>query len=165
MKNIFKVNGDFSLKRLIISIAIPLVVGGLSGLLSMGGMEAYSQLKQPPLSPPGWVFGVVWPILYILMGLAFYRIWMLDYENEPVKDALFYYWAQLIFNFLWSILFFGLGLHFLALIDLIILWVFILITLIKFYRLDKTAGLLLVPYLLWVTFAAYLNLMVWILNK
>lgn len=163
--NPFKVKGKFDLKKLILSVVISEGVGFISSILTRDQMEIYKQLKQPAFAPPSWVFGVVWPILFLLMGIASYRIWMYGAQGKNVKDALFYYGAQLAFNFLWSILFFGAGLRGLALIDLIILIVFVIITIVKFYRIDKLSGWLLVPYLLWIIFAAFLNYAVWQLNK
>ncbi len=151
--------------QLLVSIAIPLIVGFLSARLSGNTMEDYQNLIQPAFAPPSWVFPVVWTILYILMGIASYRIYSLGSYRPQVKSALIFYGLQLMANFLWSILFFGLQLRGIALLWLIFLWILILITTIKFYRLDKVAGLLMVPYLLWVAFAGVLNYYVWQLNK
>lgn len=163
--NIFKVNGEFSLRKLIISIAISEGVGFLSSILSRDGMEKYKELNQPGFAPPSWVFAVVWPILFLLMGFAFYRIWMHHSQGIEVNGAIFYYGAQLVFNFLWSILFFGLGLRGLALIDLLILIAFVVITTVSFFKIDKLAGYVMVPYLIWICFAAFLNYSIWQLNK
>lgn len=155
----------FNLLSLIIAILIPLAVGFLSSFLSRSGMEAYQSLIKPAFSPPGWIFAPVWTVLYILMGIASYRIWRLGPENPEVRSALKSYAMQLALNFLWSILFFGLGLRFLAFIDIILLLIFILITTIQFYRLDKPAAYLMIPYILWVSFAAVLNYTIWQLNR
>lgn len=164
--NPFKVNGKFNLRKMLISIAISEGVGLLSGFLTRGGMEVYKNLKQPSFAPPSWLFGVVWPVLYFLMGFASYRIWMYASQKAAeVKNALFYYGAQLAFNFLWSILFFRYGLRGLAFFDLLVLITFVIITLILFYRIDKLAGYLLIPYLLWIIYAAFLNFFVWQLNR
>ena len=151
-------------KKLLICLAIPLGVGGLAALLS-GGMESYQVMNQPPLSPPGWVFPIVWSILYLLMGYASYRI--LGSEAEPgiIKKALTYYGIQLALNFLWPLIFFGLQWYWLAFIWLLILWVFIYLTMYQFGQIDDTAENLLIPYLLWVTFAGYLNFGVALLNE
>ena len=153
----------FDWKKLLIALAIPLAVGGLSALVS-GGMSDYAQLNQPPLSPPGWVFPVVWTVLYLLMGYASYRIYMSDAPQEQKKRALLLYGAQLVLNFLWSPVFFGLQWRLVAFMVLIALWVLIAMTLRAFSQIDETAGDLLLPYILWVTFAAYLNLGAYLLN-
>lgn len=150
-------------KKLLISLAIPLGVGGLAALLS-GGMDTYTTLKQPPLSPPGWIFPVVWTILYLLMGYASYRIATSDAPKNQRKKALTFYGIQLFLNFLWPIVFFRLQWYWAAFILLVILWIFIYITMYRFETIDETAENLLIPYLLWVTFAGYLNLGIALLN-
>ena len=124
----------------------------------------YQTLQKPSFSPPNWIFGPVWTILYFLMGVAAYLVWIKGLQKKAVKKALSFFIAQLAFNFLWSILFFGLHSPILALIDILILWALILITTIKFYKISKTASYLLIPYLLWVTFATILNLSIALLN-
>ncbi len=124
----------------------------------------YSTLNKPPFSPPNWIFGPVWTALYFLMGVAAFLIWKKGLKNKQVKKALTYFVAQLAFNFLWSFLFFGLHSPILGLLDILILWVLILITMIKFYKLSKPAVYLLIPYILWVSFATILNLSIVILN-
>ena len=145
-------------KRLIICLAIPLVVGGAAGLLTMNSMEAFEALNQPPLSPPGWLFPVVWTVLYVLMGIASYLVSVSDAPQEEKARALWTYGIQLAFNFLWPIAFFNLKWYLFAFLWLVILWILILITALRFGRIRKPAGYLLVPYLLWVAFAGYLNL-------
>lgn len=151
-------------KRLIICLAIPLVVGGAAGLLTMNSMEAFEALNQPPLSPPGWLFPVVWTVLYVLMGIASYLVSVSDAPQEEKARALWTYGIQLAFNFLWPIAFFNLKWYLFAFLWLVILWVLILITALRFGRIRKPAGYLLVPYLLWVAFAGYLNLGIYLLN-
>ena len=150
-------------KKLLICLAIPLAIGGLSALLS-GGMSAYKEFNQPPLSPPGWVFPVVWSILYLLMGYASWRVLVSSKEEPLIRKALTIYGIQLFLNFLWSPVFFGLRWYLTAFFLLIGLWIAIFITMRKFLRVDEKAGDLLLPYLLWVCFAAYLNLGVYLLN-
>jgi len=150
-------------KKLIICLAIPLAVGGLATLIS-GGMESYRVMNQPPLSPPGWVFPVVWTILYLLMGYASYRILVSDAEPAAIRKALTFYGIQLALNFLWPLIFFGLQWYWLAFVWLLVLWVFIYLTMYQFGQIDDTAENLLIPYLLWVTFAGYLNFGVALLN-
>lgn len=142
---------------------IPLAVGGLGVLLS-GGIGNYKIINQPPLSPPGWVFPVVWTVLYVLMGEAAYRVLTSGKDPAQVKKALTAYGVQLAINLLWPIVFFGGQKYLAAFFVIIALWVAILVTLRRFSRIDETAGDLLIPYLLWVTFAAYLNLGVFLLN-
>ena len=145
-------------------IAIPLLVGGLASFLTRGGMDVFMQLNQPPLSPPGWVFGVVWTILYILMGVSSYLVIQSGAEEEVVNKALSVYVYQLIVNFLWPTFFFNFGLYLFSFLWLVLLWVLVLIMIISFYNISKLAGILQIPYLIWLTFAGYLNLGVWLLN-
>ncbi len=150
------------LKPLVISLAVSLGTGGLSALLTRDAMKEFATLDQPPLSPPGWLFPVVWTVLFILMGIAAYLIWV---ENAPDrKTALWLYGVQLAFNFLWTIIFFNTERRGFALGWLVILWVLILVTTVRFWKQSPTAGKLLIPYILWVTFAGYLNAGVWYLN-
>ena len=151
-------------KKLIVCLAIPLAVGGLAALLTGGGMTQYGQLRQPPFSPPGWLFPVVWTILYILMGLASYLVITSSASKEEQSKAISVYLYQLVVNFLWSTFFFQFGWYLFSFVWLVLLWVLILITLVRFYRISKPAGYLLIPYLLWVTFAGYLNFAIWLLN-
>ena len=150
-------------KKLLICLAIPLAVGGLGALLS-GGMSDYGAMVKPPLSPPGWVFPIAWSILYLLMGYASYRILESDASKEEIKKALFLYGIQLLANFIWPLLFFGGRWFLLSFFWLILLWVLIYLTIRAFSKIDETAGNLLIPYILWVTFAAYLNFGIYLLN-
>ena len=150
-------------KKLLIQLAIPLATGGIATLLS-GGMDTYKTVNQPPLSPPGWVFPIVWTILYLLMGYAAYRVITRDTPRENRKKAMLFYGIQLFLNFLWPILFFRFKAFWLAFFVLLALWVFIYLTMHLFSQIDETAESLLIPYLLWVTFAGYLNLGVALLN-
>ena len=150
-------------KKLLLCLAIPLAVGGLGALLS-GGMSDYGAMAKPPLSPPGWVFPVVWSILYLLMGYASYRILETPASMEENKKALILYGLQLLANFIWPLLFFGGGWFLLAFFWLILLWVLIYLTIRAFCKIDEIAGNLLIPYILWVTFAAYLNFGIYLLN-
>lgn len=151
-------------KKLLVCLAIPLAVGGLATLLS-GGMGGYKALQQPPLSPPGWVFPIVWSILYLLMGYASYRVLTSGKDPVQIREALKLYGAQLILNFVWPIVFFGLEWRLLAFFILIALWIFIYLTIRAFSKIDERAGDFLLPYILWVTFAGYLNLGVYFLNR
>lgn len=150
-------------KALLISLAVPLAAGGLAAFLS-GGMDTYADLNQPPLSPPGWVFPIVWTILYLLMGYASYRVFTSQAEAAAIRKALRFYGIQLFLNFLWPIVFFGFQWYWAAFILLLVLWGLVYITMYLFGQVDDTAENLLIPYLLWVTFAGYLNLGVALLN-
>ncbi|MBP3633056.1 MAG: tryptophan-rich sensory protein [Oscillospiraceae bacterium] len=149
---------------LIKCLLIPLAVGALSAWLSGNGMETFSQLEQPPLSPPGWLFPVVWTILYLLMGFSSWLVLTSEAPAHEIKRAMTLYGLQLTVNFFWSIIFFGVGMYCFAFVWLLLLWVLIIGTMIRFYRIRQAAGELLLPYFLWVTFAGYLNLGVCLLN-
>ena len=151
-------------KLLILCIVIPLAVGSLAGFITKDSMETFNMLNKPSLSPPGIVFPIVWSILYILMGIASYLVITTGSGNNKVKEALVYYGLQLLFNFLWSIWFFSFGWYLFAFIWLLLLWVLIFNTMASFYDINKTSAYLLIPYLLWVTFASYLNFAVYLMN-
>ena len=152
-------------KALIICLLIPLAVGGLAAWLTMDSMAQFAALAQPPLSPPGWVFPVVWTILYLLMGWASFLVWKSGAPQAAKRRALGLYGAQLAVNFVWPLLFFRAGLYGFALIWLVILLVLVAETMLAFGRIDRRAAWLLAPYLLWLLFAAYLNAGVWMLNR
>lgn len=154
----------FKCRLFIISLLIPLLVGGISGFITRNSMDTFSMLNKPQLSPPGWVFPIVWTVLYILMGIASYIILVSHASTESKKTAWQVYLFQLGVNFFWSLIFFNLEQYLFAFIWLIFLWILILITIILFNNISKTAAYLLLPYLLWVTFAGYLNLSIYLLN-
>lgn len=140
-------------------------VGLLSGLLSREGTKIYSEtIKKPPLSPPGIAFAIVWSILYFLMGVAAARI-SLKEPSASRRKNIYVYILQLLFNFFWSIIFFNFQAFGVAFIWLVVLWLLIVFMIIRFKNADEASPFLLAPYLLWVSFAGYLNLAVWILNK
>ena len=151
-------------KSLAISILIPLAVGGLSALFTVGSMKDFAAMNQPPLSPPGWLFPVVWTILYTLMGIASYIILETPTKDDSKERAFKSYFLQLAFNFLWSIIFFSFGAYEIAFAWLLILLPLILITTVRFLRISKPAALLMLPYIAWVAFAGYLNLAIATLN-
>lgn len=124
----------------------------------------YATLIKPDFTPPSWLFGPVWTTLYALMGISAYLIWSKGYKKANVKFALNIFVVQLILNVLWSIIFFGLKNPTLAFGEIVMLWSFILLNIYYFYKINKTAGLLLVPYLAWVSFASLLNLAIALLN-
>ncbi len=153
---------------LLITLSIPLFIGSLSSLISGNSIVTFQQLEQPPLSPPGWLFPIVWTILFILMGIASYLIVISDSQSqeqkEQIKKALTLYGLQLIVNFFWSPIFFVGEFYLFAFIWLMLLWALIVCTIKAFYQISPPAALLMLPYLLWVTFAGYLNLMIYFLN-
>lgn len=151
--------------ELIISILIPLAVGAVSAALTSNAMMAFQMVTKPPLSPPGWLFPIVWTLLYTLMGIASYRVYQKGVDVPEVQDALGTYFLQLIVNFFWSIFFFSLEWYLFSFIWLLVLWILILRMILQFKKIDSTAAYLMIPYLLWVTFAGYLNLGIYLLNK
>ena len=152
-------------KQIVFWILLSEAVGLLSGLLSREGTALYAEmLQKPPLSPPGWVFPVVWTILYGLMGLSAAII----YAAPPTlarSRGLNLFIAQLIVNFFWSPIFFNARAYGFALVWLLLLWVLVVLMTLQFRKVDKTAAILQIPYILWLTFAAYLNYGVWQLNR
>ena len=151
-------------KTLLKSIAIPLITGGISALISMGGMKNFDTVNKPSFTPPMVLFPIVWTILFILMGISFYLIITSNASAVRLSNAVKLYGAQLIFNFFWSIWFFALSLYWFSFIWLVILWVLIILTIISFYKISKPAAYLLIPYLLWVTFAGILNFSIALMN-
>lgn len=145
------------IKEIIISILVPVILGGLVGLIISPSMDSFKLLNKPPLNPPAILFPIVWTILYILMGISHY----LTKNNEKCNKI---YNLQLFFNLIWSILFFALKLRLLAFLWIIILWVLVLKMILTFYKENKIAAYLQIPYLLWVTFASYLNIAIYLLN-
>lgn len=153
-------------KPYVISILIALGVGGIGSLLVRDNFSMYNEINLPAFSPPSFIFPIAWTVLYILMGISSAMI----YTNENTSDserkiALWLYGIQLFFNLCWSPVFFNLRLYLFALIWLLIMWVIIIVMIIKFFQIDKRAAYLQIPYLLWTTFAAYLNLGIWLLNR
>ena len=144
--------------------ALALLVGGLSSVITQGQMEAFSALRQPPLSPPGWVFPVAWTILYLLMGVGLAIVWRKS-DGERRRRAVTIWSVQLAANFLWPLLFFLWQLRLLSLIWLVVLLILVANMTSEFEKTSVTAARLQIPYLLWLLFAAYLNLGVWILNR
>lgn len=147
------------------AILLTEAVGALSGWLSKSGMRLYSDtVSQPPLSPPSWLFPIVWGILYALMGISAARIYLSPPSPERSR-GLNLYVLQLIVNFFWSLIFFNAQAFLFAFFWLMFLWLLVLGMIFLFYRTDPLAGKLQIPYLLWLSFAAYLNLGVWYLNR
>lgn len=152
------------LKILIFSILIPLFIGGLSAIISMNGMIAFKSVIKPSLTPPSILFPIVWTILYILMGISSYLVYTSSAYKGKIDNALTVYGLQLGFNFLWSILFFNFKAYLFSFIWLILLWILIIITIIKFYKISIVSSYLLLPYIIWVSFAGYLNFGIYLLN-
>ena len=144
-----------------------IAVGFLSGMATQSSVTTwFPTLIKPSFNPPSWVFAPVWSLLYTMMGVAAGLVWnRIDYEKEAVKKALLFFVIQLALNALWSILFFGIRNPFLALIEIILLWLMIYETYVPFGKIDKIAGYLFIPYLFWVSFAAVLNGSIWWLNR
>lgn len=165
MNNIFKVNGKFKFINLLVNILIPLGGGLLVGFLNRNSMGLYGELTKPFFAPPAIAFPIAWTILYILMGIAAYRIRLVGMEGKDVSTPLFIYYIQLLLNFLWPFIFFSFRLYGLAFIEIVILWFLVILCTILFFMKDKIAGLLMVPYALWVTYAAVLNFFIWFLNE
>ena len=150
--------------KLIISVLIPLIIGFLGSFFTASSVDSwYATINKPSFNPPGWIFAPVWTTLYILIGVSFYSVWMKNFGEER-KKVIIVYSMQLLLNLLWSVLFFGLRSPLLGLIDIIILIAFIIANTIIFYKISKTAGYLLIPYLLWVSFASVLNFSIFLLN-
>jgi tryptophan-rich sensory protein len=151
--------------KLIFSILLCELVGVIGSLLTFKAIPTwYAGLVKPALNPPSWLFGPVWTVLYALMGIAAFLVWKQGWPRKEVKIALGIFGVQLVVNGIWSILFFGLHSPLLALVDILLLLVLILVTLVLFYRVSKPSAYLLVPYLCWVSFATYLNYMIYVLN-
>jgi len=149
--------------RLLVSVLICELAGILGGLFTASSVNTwYTQLNQPSFNPPSWVFGPVWTILYLLMGISLYIVWDKGFTKNRL--AIFVFALQLFLNFLWSLLFFGLRNPLYAFIEIAFLWVAIVLSIVLFYRISRTAAYLLIPYILWVTFAAVLNISYVLLN-
>lgn len=146
----------------ILFVALCLAVGGLASLLTNDQMEAFDALTQPRLSPPSAVFPIVWGILYTLMGVSAAGVCLA--APIGVKREHIAFFVQLALNFIWTILFFGFGLRLFAFIELLVLIVAVLVMMIQFVKKERWAGAIQVPYLLWLCFAAYLNLAIYLLN-
>lgn len=151
---------------LIISIAIPLLLGGITSIIIPNVKAIYEGLTKPFFAPPPIAFPIVWTILFILMGIASYKTYILKYDNVDVSSALFVYSIQLLLNFLWTIIFFGFRLYGLAFLELIFLIIFVLLTIKRFYsKAGLKTALLLIPYLIWLLYAGILNFYIWMLNE
>lgn len=155
------------INKILVMIVTCVALGYFSGLVTREGVETwYPTLQKPAFNPPNAIFGPVWTVLYVMMGIAAGLVWdKIEVQKEIVKKGLMFFAIQLALNLLWSYLFFGLHNPLLALIEIVLLWLMIYETFTKFIKVDKIAGYLLIPYLLWVTFAAVLNGSIWWMNR
>lgn len=148
-----------------VAIAIPLAVGLISAALTRGNMDIYGKLDTPPLSPPGFLFPIVWTVLYVLMGISSAMVYIDKDKNlNSAKRGFIYYIISLVLNFSWSILFFNLQAALVALVILAVMLYFIIKTVMEYYKVKPIAAYLQIPYVLWVAFAGYLNAGIWLMN-
>ncbi len=151
--------------KLICSISVCLLTGFLGSFVTRNSITTwYAQLSRPSFTPPDWAFGVVWPVLYVMMGISVFLVWNVGINRRQVKVALSVFALQLILNGLWTPIFFGLHLIGVALVEIVMMWAAILLTIFTFWKVSKPAGLLLLPYILWVSFAIVLNASLFLLN-
>ena len=154
-----------SVTKLIVSIFICEAIGGIGSIFTIGAVSTwYVSLQKPWFTPPNWLFGPVWLTLFLLMGLCLYLIWIHPDNRSIRQKAFIAFGVQLALNVLWTFLFFGLQQFLGGLIEILVLWVVIALTIVESYRVRKAAGLLLIPYIAWVTVATLLNYYVWLLN-
>lgn len=150
---------------LLVCMVLPQLAGFIGSIFTTPNIPTwYEGLTKPELAPPNWVFFPVWTILFLMMGVALYLVWREGVSKWSVKIALTFFFVQLALNTLWSIIFFGMQNPGLALIEIAFLWSAIALTIYTFFKVNKFAAYLLIPYLLWVSFASYLNYMIWVLN-
>lgn len=154
-----------NIEKLIVSVVVCQIAGLIPAVFVYRPFPSwYNNLAKPSFTPPGWVFAVVWPALFLLMGLAAYLVWSTAMNSDGKNIAMLFFWLQLFINMLWSFIFFLMHSPLLAFLELMVLWVAIVLTIGKFYRVSKAAAWLMVPYLLWVTFAGVMNFAVVIMN-
>jgi len=155
-----------SIIKLVVSILASFAAAGIGSLFTCKAIPNwYAGLKKPPYTPPNWAFGPIWTILYILMGISVFLVWQRGLATNGAMLAFILFWIQLAFNAFWSIIFFGMKSKGGGVITIIVLWLLILATMITSFRVSGWAGALLIPYILWVSIASYLNIGVWLLNK
>lgn len=150
-------------KQLVTSLLIPLLVGGLATVINFDGIKQFQEVTKPEITPPPWVFSVVWTVLYALMGISFYLIYKSDKGNK--MSAYSFYAAQLFLNSIWTFIFFSLNNYMLSLFVIVALLFLIAGMIITFYPINKKAAYLQIPYFLWMCFATYLNWQIYILNQ
>jgi len=153
-----------NIAKLIISIALPLVLGSVAGMFTSQSVpDWYAALNKPAFNPPDWIFGPVWTLLYLLMGISFFMVW--KQEKGKLRNlAILIYSVQMFLNFAWSFIFFYFKLIGLALVEIVLLWCAIILMLVLFKKIKPIAAYINTPYLLWVSFAAILNAAYYILN-
>ena len=152
--------------KFIVSIVASFAAGGIGSLFTFKAIPTwYKGLRKPPYTPPNWAFGPVWTILYILMGISVFLVWQKGLATSGATLAFTLFWVQLAFNALWSIIFFGMKSKGGGIITILVLWLLIMATIITSFRVSGWAGSLLIPYIVWVSIASYLNIGVWLLNK
>jgi len=161
MKNIKKIN----IVKLVISIVVCQCAGIIGSVFTTPAIPTwYAALQKPVFTPPSWLFAPAWITLYLLMGIAAFLIWRIGLDNRQVRTALIIFLVQLALNSLWSVVFFGMQSPLYGVIVIIILWLAILLTILMFARISRLAAWLMVPYILWVSFASALNISIWLLN-
>lgn len=165
IKEIFCVNNKFNFKGLLKNILMSVGGGLLVGFITRNSINVYDTLKKSFLTPPNGIFQIVWIVLYTLIAIAAYRIYMNNKAEKNDYNGYFYYLIQLLINFLWPIIFFNLRLYGISFILIIILLTLIIITTIKFLKVDTIAGVLMIPYIGWVAFASYLTFYIWMFNE
>lgn len=151
-------------KKTVVYVLFPLMAGAVTGLLTRKGIEMFQKLEQPPFSVPGWIFPLVWTILYLLMGLSSYIVLDSGALKFKKEQALNIYYGQLIVNLIWPFLFFTFQAYLLSFFWILLLWFLVITMISKFAMISTTAAALNIPYLIWITFAAYLNYGIWQLN-
>lgn len=152
--------------KLIISIVIPVAIGATAGFFTATGVDSwYQTINKPTWNPPNWIFAPVWTTLYVMMGIALFLVWKSDTSESLKKTAITLFGIQLVLNFFWSFIFFNQHQPGWALVEIIVMWASILLTIFSFANVSKTAAWLLVPYISWVSFATILNYTIWQLNK
>ncbi len=151
--------------KLVIAIGVSQLAGVIGSFFTVSAIDGwYGGIVKPALNPPNWVFGPVWTTLFTLMGIAGFLVWKRGLERREVKIALGIFSTQLVLNTLWSIIFFNFRNFGGAFVEIVILWLAIFLTIIAFSKVSKLSAWLLAPYIVWVSFAGYLNYMIWVLN-
>lgn len=163
--NILKVDGKRNIGALFISILLSEGAIALNIFLGIESQKMYQSLKKANFSPPIWIFPIVWSILFLFMALAAYRIWVKGKNGQSPRKVLKLYSIQLVLNLIWAIIFFKCTLYGLATIELILSLIFVLITTFKFFKIDKKAAFMMIPYILWLSFSGVLNYVIWLLNE
>lgn len=150
---------------MIFFLVITLGVGALSAIFTNNSMDKYNNYNRPILSPPGWLFPIVWSILFVLMAISAYIVYTSNATKKEKTDALFLYFLQLVINFFWTIIFFSFDQLLLGFLWIILLWIVVIFMMLAFFKIKPIAAYLQIPYILWLSFAAYLNLGIYVLNK